>query len=172
MIGKDEVTGCGTILRSHGVEGEVVVPVSGEFLESTGLPFLVLDMDGILVPFHIESFRRRGAATALVRLEGIDTLEKADTLRGKSVWILKRYINEEEDEDFSPEMFIGLQASDVKGGKLGVVTAVDDSTPNVLFLIRDGEREIIVPANPALVRSVNIRKGQIVFDLPDGLIDM
>ncbi len=172
MIGRDEVTGCGTILRSHGVEGEVVVPVSGDFLESTGLPFLVLDMDGILVPFLIESFRSRGASTALVKLEGVDTLEQADSLRGKSVWLLKKYINEDVEDDFSPDMFIGLQASDVKAGKLGVVDAVDDSTPNVLFLIRNGEREIIVPANPALVRSVNILKGQIVFDLPDGLIDM
>lgn len=172
MIGRDEVTSCGTVLRSHGVGGEIVVPVSGDLLESTGMPFLVLDMDGILVPFFIESFRRRSTTSALVKLEGIDTLERADELRGKSVWLLKKYIGEESEDDFSPEMFIGLRAEDRTAGYIGVVNNVDDSTANVLFLLKDGEREIVVPASPELVVDVDIRKGVIVFDLPEGLLDL
>lgn len=172
MIGRDEVTSCGTVLRSHGVGGEIVVPVSGDLLESTGLPFLVLDMDGILVPFYIESFRPRSATSSLVKLEGIETMERADELRGKSVWLLKKYISEESEEDFSPEMFIGLKAEDLKAGYIGVVEKVDDSTANVLFLLRGGERETVVPASPELVVNVDILKGVIVFDLPEGILDL
>ncbi|MCQ2066039.1 MAG: ribosome maturation factor RimM [Bacteroidaceae bacterium] len=171
MIGRDEVTACGSILRSHGVDGEVVVPVSADFLESTGMPHLVIDMDGILVPYFIESFRPKSQSLSLVKFEDIDSLEQADVLRGRKLWMMKKYIGCDEDE-FSAEMFIGLRAEDLHAGYLGVVDAVDDSTANILFRVRDGERERILPASAQLIESVDMKKGVIVFDLPEGLADM
>lgn len=173
MIGFDEVTGCGTVLRSHGVDGEVVIPVSAQLIEDTGLRFIVLQMDGILVPFFIESFRRRTDSASLVKLEGIDSMEKADSLRGKRVWLLKKEVQEGLEEDYSPEMFIGMLAADRNKGLLGEITGVDDSTANVLFRIENcSGREIIVPASPELIKNVDVRKGEIMFDLPDGLTDL
>lgn len=171
MIGRDEVTSCGSVLRSHGVDGEVVVPLSAGLIEDSGMPCLVLEMDGILVPFFIESFRSRGASSALVKFEGIDSLEQAESLRGKSVWLLRRYIDGNE-EDFSPEMLTGLRAEDVNAGYIGIVDAVDDSTANVLFRVVDGTREHILPASPELVERIDFKEGVIVFNLPEGLLDM
>lgn len=171
MIGYDEVVVCGSVLRAHGVGGEVVVPVSGILLESLSTPFLVLEIDGILVPFFIESFRDRSDTSSLVKFEGVNTLEEAEELRGHRVWIPKRYVDISEEKDFTPEMMVGLKVSDLKSGDLGIVEAIDDSTPNTLLLVRGAEdRERILPAS--LVRNVDFQKGVISFALPEGFLDI
>lgn len=172
MISRDEVTCCGSVLRSHGTDGEVLLPVSCDFLESLEKPCLVLDMDGILVPFFIDEFRPRSTSSSLVKFDGIDSKEMAEDICGKKVWVPKRFINETAGDDMSPEMFVGLCAVDAKCGVLGSIVAVDDSTPNILFLVRNAEREFIIPANPELIESIDISKGIILFDLPEGIVDL
>lgn len=174
MISFDEVSKCGTVLHSHGTEGELVVPVSPELIRDSGMQFLVLEMDGILVPFYITGVRMRGASSSIVRLEGIDSMEKADTLRGRRVWLLKKYIQDLEDcGDVPFNMLVGMSAVDRKKGRLGVITDFDDSTPNVLLKVcaTDG-RELILPACEEFIKNVSVRKGIVSFDLPDGLTEI
>lgn len=173
MIGRDEVTGCGSILRSHGVNGDVVVPVDYGFVEESGMEFIALDMDGILVPFFIESARRRDSSSSILKLEGIDSLESADALRGRKVFLFRKYVGDDIDVQSLPDVFIGLEATDRRAGKLGKITAVDDSTANILFRITSSDgRELIVPASPELIENVDVRRGLVRFDLPEGLTDI
>ena len=173
MIGRDEVTACGSILRPHGVNGDVVVPVEHDFIEDSGMEFIALDMDGILVPFYIESSRRRDSSASLLKLEGIDSLESADALRGRKVFLFRKYVGDDIDARCMPDVFIGFEAFDRTAGKLGRITAVDDSTANVLFrIVTPDGREMIVPASPELVEKVDVRRGRVSFDLPEGLTEL
>lgn len=173
MIKYDEVISSGSVLRSHGVDGEIVIPVATELLESSEMHFIVLEMDGILVPFFIESFRRRGAESSIVKLEGIDTPERAENLRGRKLWLLKSDLVQSGAEDFiSPDILIGMAAEDSSLGYIGEIADVDDSTPNILLLVRNGEREYIIPASSELIGNVDIRSGTVLFSLPEGLLDI
>lgn len=77
--------------------------------------YLVCLLDGIFVPFFIEEYRFRSDTTALVKLEGVDTSEKARMFTNVEVYFPKKYVGEEEDSDDIPtwNYFIGFKVEDV-----------------------------------------------------------
>ena len=66
--------------------------------------YLVCLLDGIFVPFFIEEYRFRSDTTALVKLEGVDTSEKARMFTNVEVYFPKKYVGEEEDSDDIPTL--------------------------------------------------------------------
>ena len=64
MIKRDDVYRIGTIGKSHGVKGEVSFRFDDDVFDRVDADYLVLDIDGILVPFFIEEYRFRGNETA------------------------------------------------------------------------------------------------------------
>ena len=57
MIEQSQVQRIGTIVKPHGVGGEMVVSVPAMLNWTDDLDCLVCSLDGILVPFWLESVR-------------------------------------------------------------------------------------------------------------------
>ena len=86
MIKRDEVFRIGIINKPHGVKGEVSFTFTDDVFDRTDeCDYLVLLLDGILVPFFIEEYRFRSDDVALVKFEGIDTAERARMLTNVEV---------------------------------------------------------------------------------------
>ena len=91
MIRADEVFKIGIINKPHGVKGEVSFTFTdGIFDRVEGCDYLILLLDGILVPFFIEGYRFRSDNAALVKFEGIDTAEKARGFINVGVYFTKK----------------------------------------------------------------------------------
>lgn len=172
MIRDDEVLLIGSVQKPHGVNGEVTVSTNGVQLSEAGAPYLVLRLDGILVPFFMESVRDRSQNTAIVKFEGIGTLEKAESFRGVQVYFPRAYEPEIEEEEPDWHWFTGFEVIDADAGLLGTVTAVDDSTPNILLLVSGEDRERIIPANVDWIENVDSEGRKLYFSLPEGLTDL
>lgn len=172
MIEMDQVIRMGTLLKAHGVQGEMVLSVP-EYLDwSEDLDCLVCQIDGILVPFFIESFREKSATAMLVKFQDVDSLEATSRFIGLKVFLPKKFAVESDDDTLSWESFIDWTAVDREVGKLGAITAIDDSTANILFQIRDGNRERIIPANEEWIDGIDEKKRLLTFNLPEGLADL
>ena len=63
MITLSEVIQIGTLRRPHGKLGEIQCQMDNEFWDNAEADFLILDIDGILVPFRVEDWRQRGGHT-------------------------------------------------------------------------------------------------------------
>ena len=59
MINKNEVVRIGTITKTHGVNGEMSLTVPATLEWTDDLDCLVCSMDGILVPFWLDSIREK-----------------------------------------------------------------------------------------------------------------
>jgi 16S rRNA processing protein RimM len=133
-------------------------------------------MDGILVPFFIEEYRFRTDTTALVKLEDVDTAERARQFTNVEVYFPKKYV-EEDDTDALPDeipswdFFEGFRVVDVRHGELGEIVSVDESTMNVLFVIMRGEEEILLPAHEEFILKLDRKQRVLTVDVPDGLLD-
>lgn len=172
MIEQSEVQRIGTIVKPHGVGGEMAVSVPAALDWTDDLDCLVCSMDGILVPFWVESLREKSRTTLLVKFEDVDTVEQTSRFMGVTVYMPLRFVVQSEDEDLEWGLFLDWNVVDAKAGKLGTIHAVDDSTPNILFLVRDGERERIIPANEEWITGVDRKTRTLKYNLPEGLAEL
>ncbi|WP_337476816.1 ribosome maturation factor RimM [Phocaeicola coprophilus] len=171
MIKKEEVFKIGIINKPHGVKGEVSFTFTDDIFDRVeDCDYLVLLLDGILVPFFIEEYRFRSDNVALVKFEGIDSTEKARTLTNVEVYYPVKFMDDQE-EISSWNYFIGFRVEDVHHGCLGTVVDVDDATMNVLFVIENGDEEVLLPAHEEFILDIDRKKKILKVDIPDGLLD-
>ena len=170
MIRKEEVFKIGVINKPHGVKGEVSFTFTDDIFDRVDCDYLILLMDGILVPFFMEEYRFRSDNVALVKFEDIDTAEEARKFTNVEVYFPKKFMDEQEDVT-SWNFFIGFRVEDVHHGYLGEITDVDDTTINVLFSIEKDGEELLLPAHEEFIIDLDRKKKVMKVDVPDGLIE-
>ena len=170
MIRKEEVFKIGVINKPHGVKGEVSFTFTDDIFDRVDCDYLILLMDGILVPFFMEEYRFRSDNVALVKFEDIDTAEQARKFTNVEVYFPKKFMDEQEDVT-SWNFFIGFRVEDVHHGYLGEITDVDDTTINVLFAIEKDGEELLLPAHEEFIIDLDRKKKVMKVDVPDGLIE-
>jgi len=173
MIKKEDVYKIGRIGKPHGVHGEVQMQYSDDVFDVVDANYLLLNVDGILVPFFMEEYRFRSDEVALMKFCDIDTEERARELTGTEVYF-PRAIAEESKDELSWAQIVGFKLLDSKTGKMvGEIVSVDDSTINLLFEIKTetgGER--LIPANENLIKGIDKAQQTIEVEIPDGLLEL
>ncbi|MBR5688587.1 MAG: 16S rRNA processing protein RimM [Prevotella sp.] len=173
MIRQDEVYRIGRIGKAHGVKGEVSIHIDDDVFDHVDADYLVLDIDGILVPFYMEEYRFRSDETVLMKFCDIDTMEQARSLTGADVYF-PRSLSEADEGGLSWAAIIGFTLTDQQTGKVvGTITAVDDSTINTLFEVeRPDGTAILIPAAEDLITDIDTDKRVITIAIPEGLLDI
>ena len=167
MIKQEEVYKIGRLGKSHGVKGEVSFQFDDDIFDRVDADYLVLDIDGILVPFFMEEYRFRSDTICLVKFKGIDTQQRAQELTGCDVFF-PRSLAEEGDEMPSLSMLVGFEIISMPDGSaIGKIAAIDDSTANILFELEDGT---LIPANDDLIEMIDADQQQIKMEIPQGLL--
>lgn len=173
MIRKEEVYKIGVFNKPHGVQGELSFTFTDDIFDRVDCDYLICLLDGIFVPFFIEEYRFRSDTTALVKLDGIDTAEKARMFTNVEVYFPTKFVDEaDEPKHLSWNYFIGFRVKDKKHGELGTVVDVDDSTVNTLFVIDHDGDELLIPAQEEFIVKMDSKKKLMTVDLPEGLISL
>ena len=169
MIKQDEVYKIGRLGKSHGVRGEVSFLFDDDVFDRVDADYLILDIDGILVPFFIEEYRFRSDTTALMKFEGIDSQERARELTGCDVYF-PRNLAVSDDDSISWSAIVGFDIIDASTNKpVGRIASIDDSTLNILFCLEDGH---LIPASEDLITQIDQQARTITMHLPAGLLDL
>ncbi len=168
MIRQEEVYKIGRLGKAHGVKGEVSFQFDDDVFDRTDADYLILSIDGILIPFFMEEYRFRSDALALVKFCDIDTQERASELTGCDVFFPRALA--EEDDTPTLTSLVGFDLVEAKGDKkVGTIAAIDDSTANVLFELEDGR---LIPATDDLITDINTKERTIIMEIPDGLLEL
>ena len=168
MIRQEEVYKIGRLGKAHGVKGEVTFQFDDDVFDRTDAEYLILSIDGILVPFFMEEYRFRSDSLALVKFCDIDTQERASELTGCDVYFPRALA--EEDDTPTLTSLVGFDLVEAKGNKkVGTIAAIDDSTANVLFELEDGR---LIPATEDLITDINTKERTIKMEIPDGLLEL
>lgn len=170
MIKKEEVYRIGTFNKPHGIHGELSFTFTDDIFDRVEAEYLVCLLDGILVPFFLEEYRFRSDTTALVKLEGVDTAERARMFANVEVYFPIKHVEEAEVEELSWNFFVGFRVEEVHHGKLGEITDVDTSTINTLFVIDRNGEELLIPAQEELIVDLDQKHKVITMNLPEGLL--
>lgn len=173
MIEQAEVYRIGRLGKPHGVHGEISMQYTDDVFDTVDADYLVLDVDGILVPFFIEEYRFRSDEIVLMKFCDIDTEQKARELTGAAVYF-PRKLAEEQADTLSWAQIVGFTLVDAATRKVvGTVQGVDDSTMNTLFEVEDKEgNELLIPASNDLIHAVDVSAKTITVTIPGGLLDL
>lgn len=173
MIRRDDVYKIGKLGKPHGVKGEITFAITDDVFDRVDADYLVLDIDGILVPFYLEEYRFKNDDNVLVKFEDIDTQEQVRAYTGCEVYF-PRHLSDSDEENMSWAEIIGFQLVDAVSGRVvGTIDHVDDSTLNLLFEITSPEGEaLLIPANNDLIEEVDIERKMIRMAIPKGLLEL
>lgn len=172
MISRSELSEIGHIAKTHGVAGELRFAIPYD-IDLEELSCVILDMDGIYVPFFTESIRGVGADSCLVTLDGIDSEDEASELVGKTIYALSRELPESDEEGLYAEDMLGFSATSTDGLLAGEIVEVDTSTDNVLLVVRTIEgKRVLIPLADELISRLDPEKKEVEFILPEGLLDL
>lgn len=169
MISEESVYRIGQITRTHGVKGEVALSFTDDVWDRADADYLVLRIDGILVPFFMEEYRFRSDTVALVKFLDYDTSEEARELCGADVYFPHELTPDvAPDDEFAWSHFTGFRVVDEHAGFLGEIDYVDDSTSNVLFNVGS----LLIPAVEEFVAEIDHPARTIRVNLPSELLDL
>lgn len=157
---KLEFLEAGEIVTTHGVRGEMKI------LPWADSPDFLLDYRRVRIggrEYTVESCRVQKTCN-LLKVNGIDTVEDAQAMRGKVVEIYRS--DAPANIIFAAEL-IGMQVySD--GVQIGEVIDVLDYPGNKVYVVR-GEHEYMIPAVKAFVLSTDMDKNEMQVKLIEGM---
>lgn len=150
----------GEIVTTHGVRGEVKVL---SWLDS---PEMLCEFDRCRISgreYVMDSVRVQKTCN-LVKLRGVDTMEDAQMLRGKTMELYR--------EDISDELIFAAELVDVEvyadGASIGKIKEVLDYPGNSVYVVQ-GEREYLIPAVKEFILSTDLEKNQMQVKLLKGM---
>ena len=172
MIKKEEVYKIGIFNKPHGIHGELQFTFTDDIFDRVDCDYFICLLDGIFVPFFIEEYRFRSDTTALVKLEGIDSTERARMFTNIEVYFPSKFAQDIPDDELTWNFFIGFRMEDIHHGLLGEVTDVDNTTVNTLFIVSQGDEELLVPAQEEFILGIDQEQRLITVELPEGLLNL
>ncbi|MFI3251239.1 MAG: ribosome maturation factor RimM [Eubacteriales bacterium] len=163
----EEFLEIGRITNVHGLAGEVKVEVwadSPDFLRN----FKTLYLGNQKEPIGVQSMRTH-KKMGIVKLEGLIDVDSGMTVRGRTVFVKRAEAPLPEGHFFLVDV-IGLEVRDSESGTvLGKVADILYLPAHNVYVVRGGEREIMVPAVPAFVVETDVAQGFMRVNMLEGL---
>ncbi|MGI5963605.1 MAG: ribosome maturation factor RimM [Lawsonibacter sp.] len=157
----------GKITNTHGIMGEVRVQPwadSPEFL----CQFKTLYVDKTHWPIHVERARVH-KNMVILKLEGVTDVPGALAMRNAILYIDRADAHLPDGSFFLADI-MGLEARDAETGKvLGTVADIMTLPANNVYVIRGGERELLIPAVPQFIEETNVDGGYLRIHMMEGL---
>ncbi len=101
-----------------------------------------------------------------LRLEGVDSLDAADRLRGQYLEVPAARVRSLEPGNYYHWQLVGLRVTDLDGTELGVLSDVLEYPANDIYVVEGAAGEILVPALESVVREVDLSAGRMLVALP------
>lgn len=173
MIRKEDVYQIGVLGRPHGVKGEISFQLTDDVFDRVDADYLLLELEGILVPFFMEEYRFKSDEVALMKFCDIDSQEQARQLTGAKVFF-PRALSDGGDEGYTWSEIVGFSLTDsTTATQVGIIRSVDDSTINTLFDVETPSGEhILIPAHPELIEKIDATERTIIVRLPEGILSI
>ena len=150
----------GEIVNTHGVRGEI------KMLPWLDSPEVMRGFTRCRIggkDYAITACRVQNTCD-LLKLEGVDTMEAAQALRGKTVTLYR----EDMDEDviFAGDL-IGMEVFS-QAERIGELTQVLDYPGNQVYVVK-GEREYMLPAVKEFILSTDLEANRMEVKLLEGM---
>lgn len=160
----------GMIVGTHGIKGEMRVQPwcdTPDFL--TKFKSLYLDENGEKLVKIVSS--RAHKNIVLIKAKGIDTIEQAEALRGKTLYLDRQDAVLPKGTFFQCDLF-GCEVFDADSGEnYGRIVDVSETGANDVWHIEKEGKEYLLPSIPEVVINVDIEGEKVLIRPLKGIFD-
>lgn len=157
------------VLKSYGTDGEILISFFPEMPDEINLDEpIFLYYEGLSVPFFINSFVRKGSNRALLKLEDIESLDEAEEIVGRKIFLPEEqcYNTDSEDDEYSEALtFVGHTLYNQEGKKIGIITSISNFSGNICLEIGDS----LFPFHKELIISSDTKNKRLTLTIAEGL---
>ena len=166
----DQYLEAGKIVGTHGVKGELRVDPwcdSADFL--AGLKTLYWDKGSQKLDVVSSRVHK---TLLLLRLKGIDSVEQADTLRGKILYLNRADVKLEDGRYFMQDL-IGMDIYDADSFVYyGKLTEIMRTGANDVYQVTsESKKDYLIPAIPNVIIDINITESKMLIRPLKGIFD-
>jgi 16S rRNA processing protein RimM len=162
----------GSIIKTKGLKGELQMYAGFENLDLVDFNAVFIDLAGKLVPYFLESIKYQQNNIAYIFLEDVDTIEKAAKLVKKDVYLPNKLKPKKKAGDFTLMDLLGFIAIDEDEGELGRITNIQELPQQLIATVNYKDCEVLFPLNEEIIKGIDVVKGIVRVDLPEGLLDI
>lgn len=162
----------GFIQRTHGIKGELQVAWNDTLnLTQENIESVFVEIDGIPIPFFINSLRQKTEETSIVKFDDVDNLLSADELVGYKLMLPSDLIPE--DDDIELKDLVGYTVTSTSGQTVGLIEDYEEFNLNSIYYIKTPEgKEVIIPATDDLIVEFDVDTKTVLMEIPEGLLDL
>ncbi|MCE1198203.1 MAG: ribosome maturation factor RimM [Marinilabiliales bacterium] len=171
---KEDYMAVGTILKPHGLKGEMVIETDARFEDTLyEAECILVETEGELVPFfpNEEGVHFRTDTQCTLTFDELDSAEAVRPYCGCRIFLPVVEVAPTGDRE-ELDQLIGTLVTDKTHGQLGRVIQVDDFSGNIVLTIDYKNREVLVPLTEELIEQYDPDKRTLDLDLPSGLIEL
>ncbi|MEP7264866.1 MAG: ribosome maturation factor RimM, partial [Bacteroidota bacterium] len=162
----DSLFELGTVTRSHGIKGELVIYITSEDPKHfRNLKSLLMESEGGTREMKITALRFKDNL-ATVKLEGINDRNTSDLYIKKKVYLPAEQLPEPGGKDFYFHEVIGFNIHDKTLGDIGTITDVFEMPQHPVLSIIYKEKEALIPATPDFILKIDRKNKILKMDLP------
>jgi 16S rRNA processing protein RimM len=162
----------GKVLKPHGVKGEMKIEPMTDFpgrFKGLHRAYLV-SPSGKEMSCRVRSVRYAGEAVFLA-FEGYDSPEKARALNGWFIKVPKEETVPLPEGSYYRFELMGMEVFSESGELLGTVSGIFETGSNDVYVLKQGRKEIYIPATKEIIRKVDRTSRRITIHVMDGLLD-
>lgn len=160
----------GHILRPHGVRGEVVVEMAAA---SAGAADDLAEAETVFIGeppvAHSVAGLRWHRGRLLLQLAGCDDRDAAEAYRGRPLAVERAELPPLPPGTYYWRQILGLAVVTDQGEALGTITEIIETGANDVYVTRGPAGEVLIPAAPGVVLTVDLAAGRMTVHLPEGL---
>lgn len=172
MINKESLQKAGTILKAHGIGGELTVIVNLDLFEkSEEMESMFIETDGYLVPFFLEEIREKNDKRIIIKFCDINSDVTANQFKNCDVYIEKKYAGSGIDM-INYNNLENYRLFDQTNRPIGIISGYYNIPENPVLVIKNENSEFFVPANKELIISVDHENRKITVKLTEGIMDL
>ena len=168
----EELVAIAKITKPRGLRGEVLANVLTDFperFENLRRVFAVSET-GEIFELSLEKFWFQKHRIVL-KFIGINSIEEAEFLRNVEICIPESEAVELEEDEFFDWKLEGCEVFTIENEKIGEVKEIFRAGENINLVVKDGEKDFMIPFVEAICTEVDIENKLIKVDLPEGLLE-
>ena len=159
----------GVLTQTHGLRGEVkVYPTTDDPELYERVKNVYLQIRGTEIPLkiqHVRYFKQ----LVIVKFEGIDVIEQIQPYLKGELYVTREDMPALEEGHYYIPDLIGLKVFTDEGEDIGVLDDVMKTGANDVYVVKNGEEEILIPVVEQFVREVDLEEGKVTVHLIEGM---